>query len=245
MRRTLRLLVCGALVIAWTGLARSGENGDAAAIVAKAIQAAGGEANLARHNAATWKETGTYYGMGDGLPYTGKYAAQLPGQFRMEIEGVFTLVVNGDKGWVQTGGETKEMSENELALQQHNHRAGWIAHLVPLKDKAFTLKVLPPDKVDDRPVVAVQVTRKDYPEVKLYFDKANHMLVKSEFRTKSPEQKFKEVTAAYYYSGHREIDGAKVPTRLVVKHDGKVYVEADIQDMKAAGKLADAVFGRP
>jgi hypothetical protein len=53
------------------------------------------------------------------------------------------------------------------------------------------------------------------------------------------------VTAEIYYSKYEEIDGARVPTRFVMKRDGKLYVEADVSDYKAVGKLDDAVFAKP
>src|ERR1700678_4090811 len=88
------------------GLAVSASGADdaasARAIIDKAIQAGGGEEKLAQFKSQTFRETGTYYGMGKGQPYTGVYALQCPGHFRMEIEGVFTMIVAGDKGWIKS-----------------------------------------------------------------------------------------------------------------------------------------------
>ena len=245
MRKTMGLLVAGILVLGGASVIRSGEEGDGRALVDKAIKAAGGADKLAKHQSGTFKGKGTYYGMGDGLPFTAKYSMQLPNKFKMEIEGVFTLVMNGDKGWISSSGDTKEMSKEELAAQKSDHRAGYIAMLVPLKDKAFTLAMLPEAKVDDKAAVGIKVTRKDYPEVKLYFDKKTHLLVKSEFPSKVAEEKFKDVMASMYYTNYKEIDGAQVPTHLVMKRDGKLFVEADVADMKAVGKLDDSVFAKP
>jgi hypothetical protein len=183
--------------------------------------------------------------MGDGLPFTGKYSMQAPDHFRMEIEGVFTIVFAGDKGWIHAGGDTKEMNEEQFAVQKNDHRGGHISSILPLKDKAFALTALPEIKVDDRPAVGIKVARKAYPEVKLYFDKKTHLLVKSEWRTKASEEKFKEVTQESYFSKYQEIDGAQVPTRMVMKRDGKLFVEADVSDYKAVGKLDDSVFAKP
>jgi hypothetical protein len=245
MRKTWTVLAAAALVLGWRGTVRAEEKDEARAIIAKAITALGGEAKLEKQKAATFKEKGTYYGMGDGLPYTGKYAMQHPGQFRMEIEGVFVIVLDGDKGWTKMGDETKEMGKKELAVQQHNQRAGWIASLVPLKDKAYSLAVIEGVKVDDKPTVGVKVTRKDYPEVKLYFDKATNLLVKTEFATQAEEMGFKDVTMETFYSDHKDMGGAKVPTKLLMNRDGKKYVEAEVLEFKAEGKLDDKVFGKP
>jgi hypothetical protein len=245
VRRTLSTLLAGLLLLGTSGLVQSGSKDDARAVVTKAIEAMGGEAALAKHQAITFKETGTYYGMGDGLPFTGKYASQPPDKFRMEIEGVFTIVFNGDKGWTSAGGEVKEMTKDELAVQRTNNRAGYIATVLPLKDKAFTLTMLKPAKVDGKEAVGIKVARKDYPEVKLYFDAKTNLLVKSEYATKSAEQGNKDVTAEMYFSKYQKIDGVQTPTHVVLKHDGKLYVEADVQDTKAFGKLDDSVFAKP
>jgi outer membrane lipoprotein-sorting protein len=243
MRRILSVLIAFSLFLAWAGTVLPGEDDGGRAIVAKAIQAAGGEKNLAKLQSATWTETGTYYGMGDGLPYTGKYAASRPNKFRMEIEGVFTTVLNGEAGWIQAGGETKKMTKEQFALEQYNHKAGWIITLVPLKDKAFDIKSVPAAKKDGEMVV-VQVTRKDYPTVKLYFSAKTNLLVKSEYRTKAADLEFKEVVMEFSYSKYQDVDGGKVPHKLVVKRDGKQFVEAEVSELKAA-KFDAKAFAQP
>jgi hypothetical protein len=240
----MRKFVSIAIVLISAGIVWPGEEKDARAIVEKAIKAAGGEANLAKHNSVTMKEKGTYYGLGDGLPYTGIYSIEFPDKFRVEIEGVFIIVLNGDKAWSKKDGETKEMSKDELALQISNHRAGWIASLLPLKNKAFQLTAMGEAKVGDQAARIVQVTRKDYPEVKLYFAKDTGLLVKTEYRTKAEEQGFKEVTQTTDYSDYRDADGAKVAHKFAIKRDGKIYVEAEVTELKT-GKLDAKLFGKP
>src|SRR5438045_522437 len=95
--------VCfGLFTIALVATFASAGQQDARAIIDRAIQATGGEENLKSFPAVTFAEKGTYHGLGKPLPYTGKYAIQLPDRSRMEIEGVFLMVANGDKGWIKT-----------------------------------------------------------------------------------------------------------------------------------------------
>jgi hypothetical protein len=239
-----RICLASALALMAAGLVRSGEE-SARSLVDKAIEAAGGAKTLAKHQAATWNEKGTYYGMGDGLPYTATYAVQWPKQTRMEVKDVFTVVLNGDKGWKKGQDETKEMTKEELDQQGHELKAGWIASLLPLNDRAFTLKKLGDIKVEDQAAAGVLVTRKAHPDVKLYFDKNTGLLVKTEHRAKAAEEEFKEVTQETYLSDYREVDGAKVPHKIVVKRDGKNYVEAEVSNYKAKGKLDNSVFAQP
>ena len=217
----------------------------ATAIIEKGLKAVGGEKNLVKHRAATWSETGTYYGMGQGLPYTGKYSLQQPDQFRMEIEGAFVIVVNKDKGWTQAGGQTKEMTKEELLEQQESLNAGWVSYLVPLRDKKYTLKSIGDYKLEDRTTVGVRVSTAGRRDVELYFDKETGLLAKMALQVKASEMGGKEVTQEAIFKDYREVDGAKIPMKLTVKRDGKQFVEAELKDYKAAGKLDDSVFAEP
>ncbi|HEV3003474.1 MAG TPA: hypothetical protein VGX78_03390, partial [Pirellulales bacterium] len=85
----------------WVAAAGGDERGDALAIVKKGISAAGGAEKLAKANAQTWKEEGTYYGMGEGVPFTSNCAVQFPDRFKMEIESFFLIVLDGDMGWAK------------------------------------------------------------------------------------------------------------------------------------------------
>jgi len=237
------LLGC-AILLTFINLSRAGGN-DARDIVNKSIQAIGGEKKLAKHKATTFTEKGTYYGQGDGLPYTGKYAIQWPGQFRMEIEGVFTIVLDGDKGWIKSMGEVKEMSKEQIATQRHDHRAGYMSTLLPLLDKDFSLKLLKDDVVNKKETRVVQASRKDWPEMKLHFDKTTSYLAKIEYRTKSADLGFKEVAMDTVYSQYKEVDGAMMAHKMVMRRDGKLFVEAEVTQMNAAGMLDAKTFARP
>jgi hypothetical protein len=245
MRKIVSASIVVALALSSVNLVWPGEAKDGRAVIEKAIKAAGGEANLAKIKAATWKQKGTYYGMGEGLPYTGEYAAQWPGQFRMEIENAFINVFNKDKGWTLAGGEVKEMSKEQLAVQQHDGKVSWMNTLLPLMDKAFEFKSMGEAKVGKEPALVVKVSRKDYPTVTMYFDKKTHLLVKSEYTTKAADLEFKEVKMEANYSDHKDVNGIKMPHKTVLHRDGKIFVEAENTEIKALGKLDDKVFGRP
>src|SRR5262249_2905732 len=150
----------------------------------KAIKAAGGEEQLAKQRAQTWSEKGTYYGEGAAQPYTGKYAIQWPDKFRMEIEGVFTLVLTGDQGWFSAAGNTQEMNKEQVAQHRELAHGGWGAGLLPLKDPGYQLSPLGESKGGHRAVVGVKVTHKGHSDVNLYFDKDTGLLRKSQYRAK-------------------------------------------------------------
>ena len=244
MRKSLVVFVAVTGAFCAIRSSRADDAADARAIVAKAIKAAGGEEKLAKFNAHTFKETGTYYGQGDGLPYMGNYAVQWPHQFKMEILGVFAIVLNGDKGWMLMNGETRELTADELKEQQEEHHSRWITSLLPLKDKKFKLTTTGESKVADRSALGVRVSAENHRDVNLYFDKERNLLVKVEYRAISSEQG-KEVNLEVLYSEYKEIEGAKMPTKILIKRDGEKFVEAEESDMVPVGKLDDSVFGKP
>jgi hypothetical protein len=241
---------CGAVaclfLVGSLGLLRADDKTDARAIIAKAIKAGGGAEKLAKYQAMTWKEKGTYYGMGAGLPYTGSYAVQLPHQFRMEIEGFMTIVLNGDKGWITEGGIAREMSKEQVAEQKEGLHASSVGTLLPLlKDKAYALTALGATEVEKQPAVGVKVAHKDHRDVALFFAKDTGLLIKAEYRVKAEEQGGQEVKQEVFYADHRGSDGVKVPMKITIKRDGKLYVDAEFHELKAEGKLNDSVFAKP
>ncbi len=223
------------LILGVAGASRAAD--DAQALVNKAIQAAGGEERLAKIKGLSWKETGKYYGMGEGLDYRGNYTAFGSDKFRMEIEGIFTMVVNGDKGWMEQGGNAVDMEAEQLAQQKEDRYAAEVARLLPLlKDKAYTLGVAGE---------AVKVSRQGRPDIKLFFDKKTGLLVKTERKAKAAEQGNQEVNQETFLSEHKEVDGVKVATKVVIKRDGKNYIEAELSDLKFVDKLDEKLFSKP
>ena len=242
MRKSGCVLLALCLLLGLGGVNRADD--DARAIIDKAIKAAGGEQALAKYKAQTWKEKGTFYGEGDGQPYTGTYAVQWPDKFKMEITDVFTLVLKGDQGWFSAGGNTTEMSKEQLAETKEGQYIGWVATLLPLTDKAFELSPLGESKVGDQEAVAVKVARKDHNDVKLYFNKETGLLVKFAGRFKEARSG-KEVDQESTLSDYKEVAGIMLPTKVSIKRNGKLFVEAQIDDLKPMDKLGDDVFAKP
>jgi hypothetical protein len=243
----MRLTTCALLSVSiLLSAARADDKLDPRAIIDKAIKAAGGEDKLAQFKSETFREKGTYYGMGDGLPYTGAYSVQWPDHFRMEIEGVFILVVAGDKGWMKGDKGAMALTEKQLMREKRNLYGGYVATLLPLKDKSYTLTAVPDAKIGDKPALAVRVTRKDSPEVTLFFDKETGLLGKVEQMVlPSEDAEAKEVKQETLLSEYKEFEGCKIPTKVIARRNGKVYVEAEMTDIKPVKKFDEKVFAKP
>ncbi len=236
----------GILALVFTTAVKADDADQARAIVDKAIKAMGGQEKLAKFKTQTWQMKGTYYGMGgDGLPFTANYAVSLPDKFRFEVHGFMIVVLNGDQGWRQMNGETQEFTKEEMASEKDNMHGNWVTTLIPLKDKSYTLMLLGESKVDDKPAVGVKVSREGHPDVKLYFDKENSLLVKSETKVKSAEQGGQEVNQETLYGNYQQVEGAWMAGKLTLLRDGKKFVEGENSDWKPADKLDDKTFSKP
>ena len=242
MRRQLCYLFVGLLL--FPAISR-GDEAKAKKLIEQSLKATGGAEKIAKVPASTFKERGTYYGQGDGLPYEGVYSVHLPDKFSMEIQGVFKLVFNAKQGWTRMGNETKEMTADELAIQKGNAYHGWVASLLPLKDKDFKLSYFGIEKIDGKEAEGVSVAREGRSTVTLFFDKQSHLLVKSTATAKSTEQGNKEVSEEIWYKDFKAIEGIQSPTKMLIHRDGKKFVESEVFDEVRHEKLDDSLFAKP
>jgi hypothetical protein len=232
--------------------AQADAQADARAIVDKAIKATGGEEKLARMKAGVSKSKGMFHGFGQPFEYTAEGSTQPPEQNVSKIEADimgmrFSImhVINGDKGWIKAMDQTRELPKEALDEEREQLYAQWVARLVALKDPAFKLGPLGEVQLGGRTLVGVQVTRKDRRDVNLFFDKETGLLRKMETRVKEQQGAGPEVAQETLFDNYKEFDGIRGPTKLVIKRDGKDYVEAEVLEYKPVEKLDDAIFGQP
>jgi hypothetical protein len=245
-------LVVG-LAFGLPGLGRAEDQPEARAIVAKAAKALGDEATVAKDKAVTIKGKGKFYGMGQGIDYTGEWWIQYPGQMKFEIDSSvngmkfkFTQVLNGDKGWLKIADMEMELDKDGVEEAKEELYAQVVETLWPLKDeKMYQLALLGESKVGDRPVVGVKVASKGHRDINLYLDKDSSLLLKSERRIKDRMAGGQELTQETLHSDYKEIGGWKYAHKGVVNRDGKKYVEFELTELKTLEKLDDSIFGKP
>jgi hypothetical protein len=250
MRHVRIALLALGTALAVSVAARADDDAAARALVAKAIAAQGGEEKLTKHPASISKMKGNFHGMGEAIPFTGEITVQGADRMKLVIDveagGQKFKVVNvlqGDKGWTKFGDAVKEMDKDELAEAKEQAYAGWVATLVPLKDKAFTLASIGEVEIEKKPALGVKVTSKDHRVVDLFFDKATGHLVKSETRVK--DDGGQEVNEETFFGEYKAMDGLNVSMKFTVKRDGKLYLEGELTEVQFADKQDDSVFGKP
>lgn len=245
LKQATAVLTIGVLAFSLAGSARA-EKSNAEAVVKKAIAASGGEENLTKHKVWSWKQKGKFYGMGDGFDYSATYTWAPPDKLRLEVEGAFTQVVNGDKGWNNMGGsDATELNAQQMEEQKETlHLRRLTASLVPLlKDKTLKITPVADAKVDDHAAAGIKVSSTGHRDVTLYFDKDTGLLVKSETTAKTEDGNV--VPQETRYSDYKEFDGVKIPTKLTAKRDGKPFIEGENSDVKFSDTVDDKTFQKP
>lgn len=184
---------------------------EARAIIAKALQAHGGVEKLSQIGATHSKIKGTLAEPKGGT-IRGDVFEQLPDRHRFDlltqIDGVAVFVIfttKGPKTWMKIEGEaTVEEATKKGALQSMH--AAEVGSLLPLlREKRFTLTALGESKKDGQAVLGVKVKAKDQPDVSLFFDKAEGVLVRVEYRGHDDETG-KEMDMASTLADFQEVE---------------------------------------
>jgi hypothetical protein len=252
MRNSLSVSLVLCLALGANQAARADDQADMKALLAKALKAAGGEKNLAKYKALTYKSKGKFYGMGQEIDFTSETALQFPSQLKTTITGevmgntfTFVIVFNKDKGWRKANDTTEAMTRDQVAEQKEAMYGYGVTGLLALKDKKFKLSPVGETKVGKRDAVGVKVTSKGHGPINLYFDKKTHLLLKS-VSTVKDMQSDKEVEQEVYYDKYKDFEGVKRATKVQIKRDGKKFVDIDeTTDLKWEEKLDDSEFDKP
>jgi hypothetical protein len=241
-----------AVGLAGAGPARAGDDPAARAAVERAVQAqSGGAERQARLRQLTVTSTGSYHNplTGAATPASKEETLRLPGFYRMSVEvkapGQFSQQVHSgiqeDQGWHSAGGMIGDMDRLTLTAVQNELYAYWVATL-PLGDSRLSWEKGPDATVDGRPAVGVTVKYGKRPDVQLFFDKENGLLVKFAFQSPEAGQ---QILKEFVLSNYRDFGGIKLPTKRVDSQLGKTVAEWQINDYKFHDRLDEKVFAKP
>jgi hypothetical protein len=250
MRRAAWVVVAACLVPA----ARADDAGDARAVLDRAVKAMGGPDKLARCQAVTWKGKGAVRIDAVTVTFTDELSAQGLGRYHWQVAAEangraigLLIVLKGDKGWLKpdNAAAAGDLPKQLLPLFRADLRAVRLAqHLLPLKDKAYRLSHLGELKVGDRMAVGVKASHPDWPELDLLFDKETGLPVRAELRLKEGTDG-PEVVHALTFGGYKEAGGVKHFTKVALRRDDKLTVEAEASDVTFPDTLDDSTFDKP
>jgi len=251
MKKLIGGVVLATIVCGLCNLAQAGDDKDAKAIIDKAINALGGEKNLAAAKAATLKAKGNISIGGAGNELTVTTTVQGIDQYRQEFEADFMgnmikgiTVINGDKGWRNILGMVMEMDKETLANEKRLVYLQVIpTTILPLRDKGFKVQKVADEQVGGKPAAALKVIPADGKEFTLYFDKESGLPVK--MVAKVMDFTNQEYTQETYFGAYKDVKGIKKAMKIENKRDGEKFMDLDITEFTVLDKVDPKMFAEP
>ncbi|HUY33947.1 MAG TPA: serine hydrolase domain-containing protein [Pirellulales bacterium] len=251
MRRLLGTTLVMLVVCGLGGTAHSAGDSDAKAVIDKAIQALGGEANLGKAKVIVWKSKGKFHFGGNESDFTGQTTIAGLNRFRQEFESEVNgdpikgvTVLDGDKGWREIGDISMEFDSGGVANEKRSVYLQVVpATLLPLKGNDFQIEAAGEEKVGDADAVVIKVTAPDGKDFKLYFDKTSGLPAKLVANVKGFMGG--EYTQETSYGNYKDFGGVKKATKIETRRDGEKLVEAEITDFKLLEKVDPETFAEP
>jgi hypothetical protein len=219
-------------------------------VIEKAIKAHGGATNLKKASMARMTFKGTLSQMNLEIPVEGETIYQLPDKEK----SVLTLsvlgqnvkvvqIVNGTKTRVTANGVAAPVPDAQKDELVEGARLQAVTNLTPLLDeKAYELRLIDKaDKVMGKDVIGVLVKPKKGKEVKLFFEKDKHRLVKLARKGVS-QAGDKDVDQEVIFSDFKQFDGSLHPTKTEQFADGKKVTTTKVLTFKVLDKVDKKEF---
>jgi hypothetical protein len=250
MRRSVQILAALSVLFVFVLIGQAGE-GDAAAIINKAIKAHYPKGLDTKNQGSRTKAKGTLHVQGLDLEFTQEVSVQAPAKFKevmeltvMDKKITVTTVFNGKDGWIRAGDKDVEVTEeilNELkdAAYQINLMRG-----VFLKDKTVKFSLIGEVQVKGKTAVGVTASRDGKKDINVFFDKKTGLIVKTESR-KRDLMSGQEVTEERFITEYQDLNGEKAAKKVEVQRDGKALLEAEVLEVQILQKLDDGEFVQP
>lgn len=236
------LLVAG---LFWHASQAIGQDERAEAVVQRAIEASGGADALATRRAMSCREKGTYFLNNESIPYRGNTRIHWPDRLRLEVEEVYTIVLNGNRGWMKTDGKFEALTAVEHDEVHQQHYARWLASLTPLTESKCKLTYLGESTLNGAQVDGVRAGRDGEKTVDLYFDNKTGLLLKTRTMVSTADTAQKAIEEVNLFKEYKKVDGVLFPMQLVILHDGAKFAEANFYDLKLSESLPAADFTVP
>ena len=223
---------------------------DVKAVLEKAVKAHGGKENLAKMNMLHSKSKGTIDLFG-GLSFEQESTSNLPKQFKetisLEINGTkqsIITVFDDGKAWANINGETKDVDDKTIEQIKEASNLMQLGSLRFVGNKDYTVTPLGESKVDGKDVIGVKVTRSGFRDASLYFAKDTGLLSKIENQTYDTAT-MRDAAEERLILDYQEVGGAKIAKKVLVRRNGKKFMEAEVTEVKVLDKVAPDEFTKP
>jgi len=158
------------------------------------------------------------------------------------------MVMNGDKMWLKDSQRNKveeAPKEVQSAIRQFFlaiRMTGNLAKLAGQKDLELTHGG--EGKVNDTPAAILRISRKERPDINIFFDTKTGLPLKSESQIKDPEGA-EEKKYEFLFSDFKDVNGTKIFGKISVQRDGKELVEMELSEFKFGEKHEASQFEKP
>ena len=228
--------------------AHAADDAAAQVLVDRAISAIGGNKALQKTRNNIIDDAGTYYGMGEGVPYEGRYVLVLGDviRYRMDIAGQFVSVTDGDKAWISAMGAVSDVEGVGLEVARREAFVSYALSLIPLQkpSDAFRLGLAEKEVIEGEECAGITIDHEKMPTATLYFDK-NGLIKKTSYRTRAPELGYQEVRYDSIFSDYKVIDGVQTAMKMTMFRDGKKYVESNVKKVTYPESIDESEFKKP
>ena len=151
-------------------------------------------------------------------------------------------LINGDNVTLEVNGKDIDAGDKVKDAMKEIGQVMEVGRLVTLKDKKYELSIIGEEKVEGKKTIGIRVSAKDKKDVNVYFDKETGLIAKIEHRT-TDQATGKEITEERIITEYGK-SKAGVPTakKILIKHDGKQFLEAEVLELTTLEKIDDSEF---
>lgn len=149
--------------------------------------------------------------------------------------------MNGQEGWLKSGGGVQELVGQQLADQKLSFP---LFGILRLKDQYSSFRLSGRDKMDDREVYVVSAVRSDNKSERLYFDVESGLLRRRISYIRTVVGTIPQQTD---YEDYRQVEGLRLPftMKMSFADPGSLPITRRITEIKLNVPVEDSKFEKP
>jgi len=153
--------------------------------------------------------------------------------------GQMKQIISGDKAWAVTPQGTVDIPESQRKDMQASIFRDWINLFHITESEELNVQYLETGEFDDTKVEIILVSDGKGNSVKLFLDANSFVPIKQEYKgmDMTGPAEMEEI-----YSDFREVNGIKFPFNVLVRSDGKKYLESKVTEIKFNTEIDSSIF---
>lgn len=246
--KTVRLLntTCFLLVllVSTIGFGQNANQGNSGAEILKnAIAAAGGVGAINKIDNFRIRTESKIYGQHSTIELIVSETAQFPDKTKQVFElatGKRIQVLNGQTGWKKSGDVTTGLSELEKREMKRGLFRDTINLFKQFESENISTQYFGEEVVGGDTLFVLQIKNKSGDFLNIYVNSKTYLIDKKSYQG-GPEIAVL-ATLQEIYSDYREVDGIKIPFHIVVKANGRKFIESKVVEAELNVELGAEFF---